>query len=175
MANTPLLFGLICLVFDETLAFPPRMVDLYKESLDVLLKKWDSSRGIRRDEGYRKLSHRRKGQMLAHLAAQNFEEGTYFIPEDVLVSQIVQFLQTLPAVDIDEVPEGDVVLNAIEAQHGILAERAQGIYSFSHLTFQEYFTARYMVDNRREAELIDKHLTDERWREVFLLTASYVG
>jgi predicted NACHT family NTPase len=34
------------------------------------------------------------------------------------------------------------ILKSIEAQHGLLVERSRGIYSFSHLTFHEYFTAR---------------------------------
>ena len=38
------------------------------------------------------------------------------------------------------------VLKAIEAQHGIFSQRAQRIYSFAHLTFQEYFTAQYIAD-----------------------------
>jgi len=171
-AKTPLLFALLCLVFDETLEFPPRRVDLYKEALYTILNKWDRSRDIKRDKVYQKLSHGRKEQLLARVAAQNFEEGIYFIHEEVLVRQIVQFLQTLPTVDIDEVPEGDVVLKTIEAQHGILIKRTHNLYSFSHLTFQEYFTARYVVDHRGGAALISKHLTDESWREVFLQTAS---
>ena len=43
--------------------------------------------------------------------------------------------------------DSEVVLKALEAQHGLLVERARGIYSFSHLTFQEYFTAREVVNN----------------------------
>jgi predicted NACHT family NTPase len=49
-------------------------------------------------------------------------------------------------------------------------ERAKGIYSFSHLTFQEYFTARETVANSDWESLVE-HITEKRWREVFLLTA----
>jgi len=41
----------------------------------------------------------------------------------------------------------EAVLKSIEAQHGLLVERGREIYSFSHLTFQEYFTARNFVAN----------------------------
>ena len=175
LASTPLLLALLCLAFDETLSFPSRRVDLYREALDALLKKWDSSRGIKRDEVYRKLSPGRKEQMLARIAAQNFENGVYYMRKDTLVDQITRYLQTLPAADISETPEGEVVLEAIEAQHGILVERAHDIYSFSHLTFQEYFTSRYIVDNAASGTLealIHNHLTDPIWRDVFLLTSS---
>jgi predicted NACHT family NTPase len=64
------------------------------------------------------------------------------------------------------------VLKSIEAQHGLLVERARGIYSFSHLTFQEYFTARYFVESSdpQALENLSSHITEKRWREVFLLT-----
>jgi energy-coupling factor transporter ATP-binding protein EcfA2 len=175
LAQTPLLLTLLCLAFDETLSFPTRRADLYKEALDALLKKWDASRGIRRDEIYRSLSPVRKEQMLARLAAHNFEAGQYFIRQDKLTRQIIHYLQQLPASDVGDAPDGEAVLKAIEAQHGILVERAQRIYSFSHLTFQEYFTACYVVDNAASGtitRLIRSHLTDDRWREVFLLAAS---
>ena len=67
------------------------------------------------------------------------------------------------------------MLGAIERQQGILVERATDIYSFSHLTLQEYLTAFHIVDARLEAEVIEQHLTDERWREVFLLMAGLSG
>lgn len=49
LARTPLLLGLLCLSFDETMNFPTRRVSLYTEALDALLKKWDSERDVQRD------------------------------------------------------------------------------------------------------------------------------
>jgi hypothetical protein len=176
LARTPLLLALLCLAFDETLSFSPRRVDLYKEALDALLKKWDASRGIFRGSVYRKLSIGRKEQLLARLAAENFEAGAYFIHQDKLASQISQYLGQLPITDLEgDKPDGEAVLKAIEAQHGLLIERAHNIYSFSHLTFQEYYTARYAVENAADGavtRLLVTHILEDRWREVILLTAS---
>jgi predicted NACHT family NTPase len=62
------------------------------------------------------------------------------------------------------------VLKSIESQHGLLAERAKEIYSFSHLTFHEYFTAKNILNLGHIAlqELIS-HISEKRWKEVFLL------
>lgn len=173
--RTPLLLALLCLVFDDTLSFPSRRVDLYQEALDALLKKWDASRRIHRDEVYHRLSPGRKEQLFARIAAQSFEDGSYIIKKDVLVRQITQYLQE-PVGDKDaDISHGEVVLKTIEAQHGILVERAHNLYSFLHLTFQEYFTARYVIDNAFNgtiARLVRKYFDDARWWEVFLLTAS---
>ncbi|MBV9925590.1 MAG: NACHT domain-containing protein [Acidobacteria bacterium] len=175
LARTPLLLTLLCLSFNETLTFPQRRVEIYKEALDALLKKWDSTRKIKRDEVYRKLSLGHKENMLARIAAETFEKNRYFIPQADLEKLITEYVKNVPPHDTNEMADGEAILKAIEAQHGIFVERAHKVYSFSHLTFQEYFTAKYIVDNAAKgtlASLIKEHSADLRWREVFLLTAS---
>ena len=67
------------------------------------------------------------------------------------------------------------MLKQIEAQHGLIVERAKGIYSFSHLTLQEYFTASYLIKAHNE-QLLDQvvaiALKDQKWREVVLYTVA---
>src|SRR5438067_3855278 len=175
LARTPLLLTLLCLAFNETLTFPQRRVEIYEEALDALLKKWDSSRRIKRDEVYRKLSLGHKENMLARIAAETFEKNQYFIPQAELERYITDFVKNVPPHDTDEATDGEAILKAIEAQHGIFVERAHKVYSFSHLTFQEYFTARYIVDNAAKGTLtnmVRARYTDGRWREVFLLATS---
>lgn len=175
IAQTPLLLALLCLAYDETLHLPKRRVELYMEALDALLKKWDSSRGILRAETYRKISLWRKKQLLSRIAEKNFSKGAYLFHKQHLVSDIEEFLNQLPPDDKETEPDGENVLNAIESQHGILVERAHAIYSFSHLTFQEFFTACYIVDNQAKGtleELASNYMKAARWREVSLMTAS---
>jgi len=175
LATTPVLLNLACLVFQAKADFPLRRSDLYKQGLDLLLIRWDEARGIRRDEVYRNLSLPHKLQLLSQLAAITFSQGDYFFEESKLQLLIADYLRTLGSDQVDEsVLESDsaAVVKAIEAQHGLLVERARGIYSFSHLTFQEYFTARAIVAGTHlSLQQLVRHLTEKRWREVFLLTA----
>lgn len=173
LAQTPLLLSLLCLVYEELNKFPPERHELYEEAARALLAKWDDSRKINRDIMYKQLSLGRKQKMLASIAAQNFEEGQYFIKEQQLAGQIESYLQRVPNV---KEPDGELVLKAMAAQHGIFVERARGIYSFSHLTLQEYFMAKYIVDNeaRGAVERMMVHVTKDNWNEVFLLTASMI-
>jgi hypothetical protein len=175
LARTPLLLTLLCLSFNETLTFPQRRAEIYQEALDALLKKWDSSRRIKRDEVYRKLSLGHKENMLARIAAETFEKKEYFIPQIELERLISNYIKNVPPHDTGEATDGEIILKAIEAQHGIFVERARGVYSFSHLTFQEYLTAKYIVANAEKGtlkSLVKEHCTDNRWREVYLLTTS---
>lgn len=173
LARTPILLTLLCSNFDETLHFPQRRVEIYEEAINTLLKRWDSSRNIKRDEVYRKLSLKRKEQLLARLAFQTYSKGQYFIPKRDLEQQVVTYLQKIPPWEDKVEIDGEAVLKAIEAQHGILVERAQGVYAFAHLTFQEYFVARYIVDNAKTAlQDLVHHINESQWREIFLITVS---
>jgi predicted NACHT family NTPase len=174
LATNPLLLTLLCLVFEEGGRFPANRSELYKEGLDVLLKKWDAKRNIRREEVYKQLSLQRKEDLLSQVAHNAFERSDYFFKQGFVEEQIRDYIRNLPHANTE--PESlqldsEAVLNSIAAQHGLLVERARGIYSFSHLTFQEYFTARWFKekDDGNFGDLIS-HCTDKQWREVFLLT-----
>ncbi|MBV7336074.1 NACHT domain-containing protein [Chloroflexi bacterium TSY] len=176
LASIPLLLSLLCLVFDDSMSFPKRQAELYEDASDALLRKWDSSRNIQRDTIYRGLSVKLKQRMFAAIAAESFEQGDYYLPEEFLKKKIEAHLKRVPPDDRKGKIDGVQILKAIEAQHGIFVERTRGIYSFSHLTLQEYFTAKYIVENATDGavnRLITlERLADAHWRVVFLLTAS---
>lgn len=175
LCQTPLLLTLMCLAFDEGMTFPNNRAELYKEALDALLKKWDASRSVRRNTAYQHLSLAKKELLLSRLAAKFFEQGAYFMRQSDLEREIGVFMANLkvaPGADADDVDAAEI-LKEIESQHGVLVERAQRVYSFSHLTFQEYFTARAITENTNQsgpADLVSQHATEPRWREVFVLT-----
>lgn len=169
LATTPILLALLCLAFEDTMTFAHQRAELYEDAVDALLRRWDNERSIKRDEVYKGLTLKRKQRLFAHLAASSFEKGDSFFRQRSLEQDIETYLSKLPQAPAEI--DGQAVLKSIQAQHSILVERAKAIYSFSHLTFQEYFTARYIVENNRYGMLM-RYLNDDRWREVFLLTAS---
>ncbi len=175
LARTPLLLALLCLAYDETLTFPRRRIELYEESVNALLRKWDSSREISRDEIYKGLSHHRKEQMLRRIGLETFKEAEIFIPKRKLIQLISEYLEELPPDDVRNGIDGDIVLRAMEAQHGLIIERAYNIYSFSHLTIHEYFAAKKIVESTKSEEIISlmrRHAVDDQWREVILMVSS---
>lgn len=106
---------------------------------------------------------------MAEIAYKGFKADRLFFPQQDIVADIRSFLGN--NLNAPQHLDGEAVLNAIEVQQGILIQRAEDIYSFSHLTLQEYLTAQYIADNNKQQNLVVNHLTDERWREVFLLVA----
>jgi len=175
LATNPLLLTLLCLVFEESAKFPVNRSELYEEGVDILLRRWDKTRKIEREQVYKNLSLQRKKDLLSQIALTTFQQGDYFFKQKQIEQYIYDYIRNLP--DAQNDPEAlqldsEMVLKSIEAQHGLLVERAQKIYSFSHLTFQEYFTARAIVNNSdpQALENIAGCVTQKKWREVFLLT-----
>jgi predicted NACHT family NTPase len=178
---TPLFLHLACGVFHNQGKFPAKQTEFYKQGLDLLLGKWDEAKGVERGDMYHGFLLPQKLRLLSQLAAVTFEQGQYFFEQEVIEQYIGDYLQELPGVPLDPEAnqlESEAILKAIESQHGLLIERAHGIFSFSYLAFQEYFTAREIVasHNLRASEQglegLVSHLTDPHWREVFLLTTS---
>ncbi|MBR8830083.1 MAG: hypothetical protein N5P05_003257 [Chroococcopsis gigantea SAG 12.99] len=180
LSVTPLFLHLSCWLFDRHDKFPFKKSDFYKQCLDLLLTKWDEFRGIQRDEIYRGLILPQKIRLLSQIAATTFERGDYFFEKSLLEQYISDYIRSLPDPLGDEEElqlDSEAILKAIELQHGILSERVLEIFSFSSLAFQEYFTARKIVATHNlEAlestlERLVSHITEPRWREIFLLTA----
>jgi predicted NACHT family NTPase len=173
LAKSPLLLTLLCLVFGERNDFPPKRSELYKEGLEVLMKKWDAKRNIEREVIYKHLSPQNKEDMLGQIAFNTFVNGEYFFRQEDLQRQIKDYICNLSEASADPGAlrlDSEVVLKAIEHHHGLLVERARNIYSFSHLTFQEYFAARE-IERERHFERLVENISNPRWKEVFYLTA----
>ena len=173
LANNPLLLTLLCLVFGERNDFPPKRSELYKEGLEVLMKKWDAKRNIEREIIYKHLSPQNKEDMLGQIAFNTFVNGEYFFRQEDLQRQIKDYICNLPEASAEPDAlrlDSEVVLKAIEHHHGLLVERARNIYSFSHLTFQEYFAAK-AIERGQQLEILVQNISNPRWKEVFYLTA----
>lgn len=173
LGKTPLLLTLLCLAFEETLAFPARQVDLYKDAIDALLRKWDTSRLIGRDTFYKNLSFSRREHLLEGIASKFYFDSRTAFRRSEVEAVILDYLRRLPDKEKSEDADAGIVLRQLEAQHGLIVERAVDIFSFSHLTLQEYLTASYLVKSHDE-KLLDRLVTaaleDQKWREVILYT-----
>ena len=66
----------------------------------------------------------------------HLKKEKYFSTSRELSQSIEQYMKNLPPDDTEHSVDGEKVLQAISAQHGILVERAKKIYAFAHLTFK---------------------------------------
>ncbi|MBC1239793.1 NACHT domain-containing NTPase [Nostoc sp. 2RC] len=169
LSCTPLLLHWICLVFQAKNEFPCNQAKLYKQALNILFFRWDEVRGIKRDRINSDLNVAMKKKLLSQIAAISFEAENYFLPKEKILELIADWLLK-NQLQLDS----EAMLKIIEVEHGLLIERSQEIYSFSHLIFQKYFTARKFLENSQIPtwEHLVSHMSEKRWREVFLLTVN---
>ncbi len=166
LARTPLLLAYLCMTFDETQKFPANRSSLYKQSLQILMQRWAAEKRIHNEDIYQDLNIEVETEMLADVAAHFFQQDKIFFKSDELKIKIRSFLDLRISAGKLNVSK---ILEAIEIQQGILVERSSDIYSFSHLTIQEYLTSHYFNSPLRIHVLTNKYLLNKNWREVFLL------
>ena len=154
----------------------PKRSELYGKALNIILEEWAAQKRIERDPIYQGLHPGLEKELLAEIAYRSFAANELFLDRQELERSISAFL----ADTLDASPhlDGNAVLKAIEVQQGILVERAEQTYSFSHLTLQEYLTAAFVVNENaieQVRQLVKECATEARWREVFLLVAGLMG
>ncbi len=178
-----LLLTMLDLVFEETSEFPLNNSQFYSDGVEILLKQWDSNYDTEKSDLYKKMSLQSKQDLLSYIALKTFTNGDYFFTQQVVEEYIGDYIINLPHASTDfqeNQLNSKAVLKAIEAQHGIIVQQSKGIYSFSDLALHEYFTAREIVNSPTPQQLekalqnLVNHLTENPWREVFLLIAGMV-
>lgn len=171
LARNPLLLTLLCMVYDNSQNFQRNRANLYEDAFNIFLKEWAAEKRVNRGASinqYLDIADERR--MLSKIAAENLEANRLFFTEDELTAQIQNFGEG--NANTPETFNAPKVLETILIDQGLFVEQVRGSYSFSHLTFQEYLTANYIVGDTRSIQgLVNWHLHDWQWREVFLLTA----
>ena len=171
LARNPLLLTLLCMVYDGSQNFPRNRANLYEDALNIFLKGWAAEKRVNRGASINQyLDIADEKRMLSEIAEKNFKANRLFFSEDELIAQIQEFgggnTNTLETFNASK------VLDTILVDQGLFVEQVRGSYSFSHLTFQEYLAANHIVGGTRSIQdLVNQHLHDWQWREIFLLTA----
>jgi hypothetical protein len=170
LAKTPLFLTLVCILFQDKGELPHNRATLYEKALSVLLEGLDSAKQIERHRTYQKMDGKRRELMLEQIAYDNFVADRLFFQQGEIALQIEAVVKDLLR---EESPiDGKKVLKEVEEHHGLLVNRYDDVFSFSHLTIQEFLTAKHVIDNNLDVnQLVKEHLGDKRWREVFLLLA----
>ncbi|MFN7919410.1 MAG: SIR2 family protein [Bryobacteraceae bacterium] len=164
LATKPLLLAFLCLDFEARGDFDGSRAQLYQRVLDTMLDRWDATRGVHRDC---EISVEEMEHLLEDIAYGNFCQSRLLFEQRYVEERIGEFLRgRSTTITVKR------ILNIAEAQLGLLVQRARGLYSFSHLTFQEFFTARRLARNHDLVDPTAAHLPDPAWREVWLLVAN---
>jgi hypothetical protein len=172
LTKTPKLLALLCLIFEDLIDFPDKRSYIYRDAIKILIKKERTDNTT----VYKRLSRNQKEKLFNYIAYSTFNNENYFFDIDCANRLVKKFLLKCTEINPDEL-EIDEFMSDIEAQNGLIIERGHEIYSFSHLTFHEYFTAREIIENDRKVFLISlaQNIFEARWKEVFLLVSEMLS
>ncbi|MFN8457356.1 MAG: SUMF1/EgtB/PvdO family nonheme iron enzyme [Anaerolineae bacterium] len=177
LAINPLLLTVIAMVHRDRVKLPDRRAELYAEAVDVLLGKWDEARGVAEtpilegkpfDTGDKRL-------MLQHLALRMHEQQQKELAAEELRRWLGERFYEVIGNWREVARTVDRFLRVIEERTGLLAARGEGVYAFSHLTFQEYLAALAIAARDDYVAYTLNRVLDPWWREVILLQAGYLS
>ncbi len=169
LARTPLLLTFLCICWDVNQQVPSSRVSLYREALDILLRKWSAEKRVHGEFIDPDFSTEFELAMLANIAYKYFVQERFFLEHKEWCSEIQDFM--LHNVKSPRNLSAEQILEFIETEQGLILQRTAEHWSFSHLTIQEYLAAQYVTSCNLQAEVCESHFRDTRWREVFVMLA----
>ena len=180
LTANPLLLTILALIHRNGSRLPSQRVKLYELAADTLIEDWQLGKNLP-DARKVVLKKNEVTKLLAPLAYWMHEEKPSGL---VTQGEVEEILAAQLAAENDTEPNSELVRQGVEEflrkvreTTGLFVERAPGVYGFMHLTFEEYFAARYIADNDQSdiLEIIRSHLDEPRWNETILLALGYYG
>jgi hypothetical protein len=179
LASNPLLAGVLASVFhNEQAHLPEQRVRLYEAAVRHLTDVWQR----RMQAGEAGLDEQEVLDLMAPIAAHIHQHQPTGLLGEKQLAELATRELALSRGEDPKKPSPAVrkavrsFLRVLREDVGLLAARAEGVYGFLHLTFQEYLAARHLVQDLPTAgpKLMDK-IDDPRWREPLLMAVGYVS
>ncbi|HEU4324778.1 MAG TPA: HEAT repeat domain-containing protein, partial [Roseiflexaceae bacterium] len=181
LAANPLLLRILALIHRTGAQLPQKRVELYKLAADTLARTWRTAQGVPetalvQEEYLTPLLSRLAYWMQANKPTGLASEREVYAVLGAEWAEIHDKDWNPHRPNPDITKEIASFLVRVREHTGLFVERAPRLYGFLHLTFQEYYAARYLVASSvTRAGLIRQHLHDPRWDEPILLALGFVG
>ena len=184
LAENPLLLTTLLFVKRWVGYLPTRKCRLYEEMIKLLLVTWNAA-------AHDRLDMDETEPQLAFVAFSMTCSGQqkvtksqlqrYIIAARQAMPDILGYTQVSPAQFIDQVEERSSLLIQLGLEENDDG-RLEPSYEFSHLSFQEYLTARAIAQNWNPdpdryglLNVVKQHMDEEQWLEVIPLAAVLSG
>ncbi|GAA2262052.1 NACHT domain-containing protein [Streptomyces amakusaensis] len=170
LARTPLLCAVICALHRKRRGRLPRSRwELYRATLDMLLGKRDSDRGIDAPEGLT-ISVDEHKLLLQQLAVWLVRGGQNQLTPEEAITQIDLATRSMP--QVREQGSGRQILTHLLNRSGLLQQRTGDAVQFIHRTFQDYLAAKEFAETDGVRELV-QNAGDERWQDVVRMSVGH--
>ncbi|GGS07894.1 hypothetical protein GCM10010269_53720 [Streptomyces humidus] len=174
LRSNPLMLALMCILYRGEGSIPRNRPEVYEQCAGLLFRKWDARRRIHTE--LRARPHVEPA--LRHLAYWLFsrQDTESAVTHGGLISETAKFLHGRGFESIDEAKEAaEEFVDFCKGRAWVFSDagttaRGEALYTFTHRTFLEYFTAAYLssVSDTPEklAKLLVPHVAKEEWEVV---------
>ncbi len=180
LASTPLLLTILALMKRQGVTLPERRVQLYDQYVTTLLSTWNRARSLSGRAPGRDIDEIHTVRILAPLALWMHEvsPGVGLVGREDLRRKLEELFYERG--DASPMQAARQFLLDVREHAALLLERGPGEYGFIHLTFEEYLAAVALAlmgqgNSKPIVEVLAKHVGEQAWREVTLLTIGYLG
>src|SRR6266571_4179239 len=168
LAINPLMLTIMALIQHIGHQLPHRRIELYQTVTRTLLDAWNRESRRTPIESV-PLAER----LLSNLAHRLHETDIALTQEDVL--EIAR--QTMIEAHQTDVRDATILrfIETLRRTSGLFVESGQGLFTFMHRTFQEYYVARYLLRKAPDElqQFARDHYSIALWREPLLLATAY--
>ncbi len=184
LAENPLLLTTLLFVKRWVGYLPTKKCQLYAEMIKLFLVTWNAV-------AHDRLDIDETEPQLAYVAYSITLQGRQTISKDALercindarssLPELLSYTKVSASKFIDQVEERSSLLIQVGLEEN---ERGQLVpsYEFSHLSFQEYLTAKSVAEgwvpglyDSTQLDVLKPHINEEHWKEVIPLTAVLMG
>lgn len=165
LTNNPLMLTAICILYHDGKELPGQRAELYKKFIENLL--------YRRFREYEKIH-----EFLMSLAFEMHTKKTKGVDRVFAIDVLKKVYKGEESENEKEMKKKlENLFDEIEPRCGVLKfEDEEGQYGFLHLTFQEFLTASYIVDNSTDYHEAILHYWGDNWyKEVIELYIGYLS
>lgn len=180
LASTPLLLTILALMKRQGVSLPERRVQLYDQYVNTLLSTWNRARSLSGRAPGRDIDEIQTVRILAPLALWMHEisPGVGLVGREEMRRKLEELFHERG--DVSPHQASRQFLQDVREHAALLLERGPGEYGFIHLTFEEYLAAVALAlkgqgDSTPIIETLSRHVGEQAWREVTLLTIGYLG
>jgi hypothetical protein len=174
LAENPLLPTLLTVMQQNSVELPRQRIELYTVVARTLLENRNLAKGLQA------IPESTAIERLGPIAFQMQETENSFVHKQDVMSILNQAISMEGGTDDQITQESEQFLVRIRERGGLFVHRTGDYFGFIHRSFQEYFAARYMLNqidqhpDRWIPELTKRaHYQDALRREPFLLAVAY--
>ena len=180
LASTPLLLTILALMKRQGVTLPERRVQLYDQYVSTLLSTWNRARSLSGRAPGRDIDEIQTVRILAPLALWMHEvsPGVGLVGREDMRRKLEELFNDRG--DVSPHQAARQFMLDVREHAALLLERGPAEFGFIHLTFEEYLAAVALAligqgNSQPIIETLSRHVGEQAWREVTLLTIGYLG